>query len=137
MTWLDSLGAKVTTAIGDRSEKQPGLATDGAIADIVTKLGDGNRLMGQLVKAILDLSPRSTNSFTMDAAASKTITDGNVETSSFVVLTPMNAAAATLMGSSASLYWVAATGEFTVSTASGASAAGTETFSYAVFTSTG
>lgn len=104
--------------------------------DIVTKMGDSNRLLGQLVQALNDLSPRSTNSFTMDAAASTVVTDGNVVASSFVVLTPLNAQAANLIKDEG-VYWVPASGSVTVSTASGSSAAGDEVFSYAVFSSLG
>ena len=68
--------------------------------------------------------------FTMAAAATKTITNASVTTSSRIFLTPTNAAAGTLQGSNKCLYVTAANGSFTVSTASGASAAGTETYAW-------
>lgn len=104
------------------------------IDDLATKLDIGNRLMGQMVQVISNLFPRSTGTFTMAAASSKVVTDANVTTSSYVPTpTPTNAAAATLMAGTNSLYVTLGTGSFTVTTAAGGSAGGTETFSYAVF----
>lgn len=103
------------------------------IDDVVTKLDVSNRLMGQLVNVVQGLFPRSVGSFTMAAAATKTVTDGNVTTTSFISLTPTNASAAALMAGANSLYVTAGTGSFVVSTAGGGSAAGTETLAYAVF----
>lgn len=106
------------------------------LTDIANKLQAANQLMGKLVGIFSTLFPRSTGTFTMSATASKVITDANVTTSSFIPPpTPTNAAAATLMGSTKSLYVTLAAGSFTVTTASGVAAAGTETFSYAVFNS--
>ena len=133
--WLNSLAAGgINTAAGT---PQSGGATPAInIDDIVTKLGDGNRLLGKLVQALNDLSPRTTNSFTMDAAASTVVTDANVASSSFVVLSPMNAQAGNLIKNEG-VYWVVTSGSFTVSTSSGSSAGGDEAFAYAVFTSLG
>lgn len=111
----------------------PALGGIGA-ADIVTKLGDGNRLLGQLITAIQNLSPKTTGSFTLDAAASTVVTNAYVTAASFIVLTPTSASAGTLQGSAKCLFVTAADGSFTVTTASGGSAAGTETFAYAAFT---
>jgi hypothetical protein len=74
----------------------------------------------------------STGTFTMSATASKAVADSNVKTTSQVFLFAQNAAAGTLMGSAKSLYTTTANGSFTALTASGASAAGTEIFSYLV-----
>ena len=68
--------------------------------------------------------------FTMSAAASTTITSSNVTSTQFIFLTPMNAAAGTLQGSAKCLYAAASNGSFVVTTASGASAAGTEIFGW-------
>lgn len=103
------------------------------IDDVATKLQQGNQLMGQLVNVITNLFPRSMGTFTMAAAASKTVTDANVATSSLILLMPTNAAAGTLQGSNECLYVTPGSGSFVVATAAGTSAAGTETFSYAVF----
>lgn len=102
------------------------------LSDVATKLGEFNKLLGQLIQTLQDLSPTSTDVFTMDAATSKVITAGAVSTSSFITLWPTNAAAGTLIG--AGLYWTAGTGQFTVSTSGGA-ATGAETFAYAIWTS--
>lgn len=102
--------------------------------DIVTKLQQGNQLMGQLVNIIGNWFPRAFGSFTMSATASKTVTDANCSSSSYVVLIPTNAAAGTLQGSNECLYVTAANGSFAVATAAGTSAAGTETFNYLIFT---
>lgn len=103
------------------------------IDDVVTKLQQANQLMGQLVTVVTNIFPRSTGTFTMAAAATKTVTDANVATSSIILLMPTNAAAGTLQGSNECLYVTPGSGSFVVSTAAGTSAAGTETFSYAVF----
>lgn len=126
MDWIGGIGA-LASATGDSASR------DG-LSDIATKLDNSNRLLGQLIQAIKDLGPLSTGSFTMDAAASKAVSDTYCATSSFVVITPANAAAATLVSGASSPYWAAAAGSFTVSTADGSSAAGTETFNYAIFT---
>lgn len=75
----------------------------------------------------------TTSSFTMAAGVSKTISDASVTASSCIVLTPTNAAAATLQASASSLYItsIVAGVSFDVHTASG-SAAGTETFTYSI-----
>ena len=102
--------------------------------DIATNLQQSNQLMRQLISVISGLFPRATGTFTMAAAATKTVTDGNVTTSSYIPPpTPTNAAAATLIGSAKSLYVTTASGSFVVTTANGVAAAGTETFQYAVF----
>lgn len=74
--------------------------------------------------------------FSLAASATTTVQNASVQSNSDVVFSPSNAAAATLMGSNDSLYVSAkAAGvSFTVATASGAAAAGTETFSYYIIT---
>ena len=74
----------------------------------------------------------SAGTFTMSATASKVVTDSAAKTTSLVVLFAQNASAATLMGSAKSLYAASGSGSFTASTASGASAAGTELFTYLI-----
>jgi len=101
---------------------------------IANQLALSNQLMSKLVGIFSNLFPRSTGTFTLSAASSKVVTDVNVATTSIITLMPTNAAAATLMGSNKALYVTTAAGSFTVTTASGAAAAGTEAFSYAVNT---
>lgn len=104
------------------------------LRDINTTLQASNQLMAKMVGILSSMFPRSTGTFTMSAAASKSVTDDSVTTTSFITLTPTNAAAGTLQGSTKALYVTPAAGSFTVRTASGVAAAGTETFSYSVST---
>lgn len=104
----------------------------GQLTDITTKLDISNRVLGEMLKLFTSLFPRSFGTFTMAAASSEVITDANVTSSSIITLMPTNAAAGTLMGSNESLYVTPASGSFTVTTAAGTAAAGTETFSYSV-----
>jgi hypothetical protein len=75
-------------------------------------------------------------SFTLAAAATTVVANTNVNGASKIILMPTNAAAATLMSSSKALYVSARTFKtsFTVATADGVAAAGTETFEYWVST---
>ena len=93
-----------------------------------------NQNLGALVQAFKSAFPLSayTGSFTMAAAATKTVTDAHCKAASLVVLIDTNAAAGTLQGSAKRLYVAAGNGSFVVSTASGAAAVGTETFSYLI-----
>jgi hypothetical protein len=70
--------------------------------------------------------------FTMAAAATKTVTDANCKTTSVVILQAANAAAGTLEGSAKHLYPTPAAGSFLVSTASTVAAAGTEIYNYLI-----
>ena len=94
-----------------------------------------NQNLAQLVGVIRGAFPLSASSgtFTMTAAATKTVTDARCKVGSLVVLIDANAAAGTLQGSAKRLYPAASLGSFLVSTASGAAAAGTEVFSYLIF----
>lgn len=133
MNWINQLAPKTTGSSETGAKGNAGMDPQGVgLSDIATKLGEFNKLLGQLIQTLQDLSPTSTDAFTMDAATSKVITEGAVATSSFIMLWPTNAAAGTLIG--AGLYWTAGTGSFTVSTSGGA-ATGSETFAYAVWTS--
>lgn len=113
--------------------QQGGVTAPGQAADVASKLQIGNQILAQLVDIFSNLFPRSMGTFTMAAAATKVITDGNVTTASKIVLSPTNAAAGTLQGSNECLYYTPASGSFTVATAAGTAAAGTETFDYLVF----
>jgi hypothetical protein len=92
-----------------------------------------NMNLGELVKAFSQAFPLHSErgSFTMSAAISKTVTDTTIKTGSIVMLMPTNASAATLLSGAHNLYFTTSAGVgFTVHTADGVSAAGTETFDY-------
>lgn len=101
-------------------------------SDISTKLQIGNQILAQMLDLFTNLFPRSFGSFTLAAAASTVVADASVTTGSIIGLMPTNAAAGTLQGSNKHLYITPAAGSFTVSTAAGTAAAGTETFRYSV-----
>ena len=105
------------------------------VTDVVTQLQGIVRQLTALVKAINGRVTSGT--FTLAAAASTTITQPAVQALSTITLNPTNAAAGTLQGSAKALYYTIIPGtSFTVHTASGGNAAGTETFSYTIQTPT-
>jgi hypothetical protein len=101
---------------------------------IIRQITAGNTQLATLTAAILSVFPRITGSFTLAAAATTVVAQTGVNATSKILLSPTNAAAATLMGSTKSLYISAKTvgASFTVATASGVAAAGTETFDYVI-----
>jgi len=103
--------------------------------DVVTVLKTSNQNMSQLITTVESVLSRSFGTFTMDASATKVVADTTIASSSVVLLMPTNAAAGTLQGSTKCLYVSTLTdgASFTVETASGVAAVGTETFSYCVF----
>jgi len=78
---------------------------------------------------------KSAGTFTCGAAATTVVTETEVTASSIITIQPTNVAAAQLMAGADSLYVTARVGgtSFSVSTAGGGNAAGTETFDYAVY----
>lgn len=107
----------------------------GMASQILTTLQNGVVAINQLATNLLNVWPRVTGTFTLAAAASTTVAQPAVKATSVVVFTPTNASAATLMGSAKALYVSAIVpgASFTVSTASGGNAAGTEVVQYAIF----
>lgn len=110
-------------------------------SEIVTVLNLGNKNMSLLIQTMQGIATslsalvgQSTGTFTMTATATRTVTDVNVKADSIIQLMPTNATAGTLMGGTRSLYVSARSAgvSFTVATASGVAAAGTENFSYLV-----
>jgi hypothetical protein len=77
---------------------------------------------------------QNSSSFTLSAASSTVVSDTRITSASFVGMTPSNAAALDLQRSSQGLYVDTAETvpgvSFTVKTADGTSAGGTETFLY-------
>jgi len=102
--------------------------------DVVTQL---RGIVQQLSAWVAAFTGRVvTGSFTMAAAATTVVAQPAVKTTSVIQLTAANAAAGTLSGSAKSPYISALNPGvgFTVATASGASAVGTEAYQYSVFT---
>ena len=105
-----------------------------SLDDVVTQLSAGVRVQSKLVQTVMGLAQQSIGQFTWPAAVSTTITNANVTANSHISLSALNSAAGTLVGSNKSWYVSArVTGtSFTVSTASGVAASGTEQFSYLI-----
>lgn len=111
----------------------PGQGTAGG-TDIVTQLQGIVRQLSAWVQAF---QGRITyGSFTLSAAVSTVVPNTAVASNSQIALSATNAAAATLMGSAKSLYTSAVSPgvSFTVATANGVAAVGTETFNYSIQT---
>lgn len=104
------------------------------VTDAVTQLQNIARNLGLWIKAFAGRITFGT--FTMAAAATTTVPQTAVQSNSNISLTPTNAAAGTLVGSTKAPYISAISPgvSFTVATASGVSAAGTETFQYLIST---
>jgi hypothetical protein len=116
----------------------------GGLDNINSTLNIGNQnfsaQLQALTAAIKSVFPRvqsiNLGTFTMPAAATVTVSDATVTSSSWVFLAPTNASGAQLMGSAKNLYLsgrVAAT-SFSMATGNAAAAAGTETFTYLIVT---
>ena len=102
--------------------------------DVVTQLQGIVRQLAAWVKAF---SGRQTfGSFTLAAAATTTIAQTAVQSNSYIALTATNAAAANLIRGVHAPYLSAISPgmSFTIATAVGGSAVGTETFSYLITT---
>lgn len=104
------------------------------VVDLVSSLKNVVTNLAHINSTLSAIFPRVTGSFTLTAAATTVVTQTAIKANSIVILTATNASAGTLMGSAKSLYIsaLAAGASFTVATASGVAAAGTETFNYAV-----
>lgn len=106
------------------------------LSNVNSTLQAANQNMSQLITTIQSIFPRTFGTFTMTAAATTTVTQTAIQSTSYVVLIPTNSAAATLIGSAKSPYISAKTvgSSFVVSTANGVAAAGTEQFAYFLLT---
>ena len=108
------------------------------IGDLVQVAQGISQTLGKINQQLQALSRLSSGTFTMAAAATKVVSDANVAANSIITLTPTNAAAGTLQQSTEALYVPTASispgVSFTVATSDGGSAAGTEAFSYLIYT---
>ena len=95
-----------------------------------------NKNLAEIASILRTAFPLSAyqGTFTCSAAATTTVTDANVKATSTILLTPTNAAAATLQAGASHLYLSARTEatSFALATADSGSAAGTETFQYLI-----
>ena len=90
--------------------------------------------LGKIVTLLTSSIPRITGTFTMPAAATKTVTDARINANAVIWLQATNLSAGTLQGSAKNLVVSSvASGSFIVSTANATNAAGTETFVYVAF----
>lgn len=100
-----------------------------------------NQQLGQLISTLSTLLPFSGafGTFTCSAAATTTVTNASVAANSVILITPTNAAAATLMSGATALYLSARTAgtSFAFTTANAAAAAGTETFQFLIANASG
>lgn len=107
-----------------------------SLSDIATNQKALNQNISQLIQVLQNIF-RNTGSFTWNtASATFVVTNTGVQATTQVLLIPTNAAAATLLGSNEYPYVssrVVGT-SFTLSTAAGTAAAGTETFFYVLIT---
>ena len=110
-------------------------ASASGVSDVVTQLQGIVRQLTQLVKAINGRAIYGT--FTMPATPSLTIVQPGIKSNSIVTLTPTNAAAAGMAGSSKALYYTIIAGtSFTVLTSDGTNGSATATFAYSINTPT-
>lgn len=103
----------------------------GGLTDVVTQLQGIINQLSAWVKAFT--GRMVSGSFTLSSAPTTTIANSSIQAGSILSgLLPLNAAAATLTGSSKSLYLssISPGVSFTVATADGTNAAGTEKFQY-------
>jgi hypothetical protein len=105
----------------------------GTLDDIVSNLAGGVQNLGRIAQLLDTVFPRAIGTFTLTAnSATTTVSQASMVANGFPVWIPTNSTAALLEGSAKKLYLasvVAGTG-FTLVTANGGTAAGTETFSY-------
>lgn len=104
------------------------------LAEIVREANVTNRLLAEINGTLKGITRFTIGSFTAANATSTVVTDATVTASSFIGLMETNAAAGTLQAGTNRLYVSARTAgtSFTVATAGGGSAAGTETFVYII-----
>ncbi len=103
--------------------------------DIIQVQRTRNQTLGAILNALLSRFPvQSSGTVTWPAASSVTVADANVTADSRIFLQATNASAGTLVAGATSPYISARSAgvSFTVTTASGGAAAGTETMNYLI-----
>lgn len=106
----------------------------------LSDLATNGKLLNQNISLLIETLQgifRNSGTFTWNGASATTVVaNTGVQANSQVLLIPTNAAAATLMGSNECPYVSTRTvgTSFTLSTAAGTAAAGTETFFYVLIT---
>jgi hypothetical protein len=114
----------------------PDLLTTRQLEQLLTQLNKIQTAIDTQTAAIRagNVPPTTKGSFTCGAAATTTVTQPIVKSTSVILLVPTNAAAGTLQAGLTHLYISAKTAgaSFAVTTANAAAAAGTETFDYVV-----
>jgi len=105
-----------------------------ADASILSKVDGINKNLAALVKATANafVGNAAQGQVTLSAAATTTVTNSVSQVGSFIILTPLNASAATLQGGATALYVVPANGSFKLKTANGSNAAGTEIIGFII-----
>lgn len=116
------------------ADQQGPVQNQASIDTIVSLLQSMVSYLGDIVTAIDSAFPRVLGTFTMAAASTFVVSSPTIAANSSVQITPRNAVAATLQSSSKSLYvsTISPGSGFTVATADGTAAAGTELFLFAV-----
>jgi hypothetical protein len=104
------------------------------LAELVREANVSNRLLAQINETLKGLTRFKIGTFTAANATSTTVNDTAVTASSFIDLMETNAAAGTLQAGTNRFYVSARSAgtSFTVATAGGGSAAGTEQFTYII-----
>jgi hypothetical protein len=125
------------TSFGNPQPWQAGASTNAGPQDVVTQLKGIVQQLTALVAAITGRVTFGTFAFT-STVATLTVTQPGVKANSVITITPTDASAGTLQGSAKALYVSAIVPgtSFTVATASGGNAAGTESFAYTIMTPT-
>lgn len=105
------------------------------LEDVVTQLAMGVRATMQVNETLKAITRLSGGSFTMDAAATKAVSDTKVTANSRIILQATNSHAADLQAGAKALYISVKTAgtSFTVATQDGNAAVGDETFDYIIY----
>lgn len=110
-----------------------------ADSDSIIQFNAANKSLANISKSMSQIASAASSfgTFTLSAAATKTVSDAKATANSYPLCFPLNAGAATLQSGAHSLYISArAAGSFTVATADGGNAPGGEQFLYVIYNPT-